>query len=53
MGKTLEELTEKELIEMIRFANVSGGVATTKKGAMTGLPVLEEVKWYLNENERK
>ncbi|MGX9134208.1 aminoimidazole riboside kinase [Rummeliibacillus sp. JY-2-4R] len=51
--KPLEELTAKKLIEMIRFANVSGGIATTKKGAMTGLPVLEEVKWYLHENDRK
>ncbi len=47
MGKTLKELTAKELIEIIRFANVSGGLATTKKGAMTGLPELEEVKQYL------
>ncbi|KAA9021042.1 aminoimidazole riboside kinase [Niallia endozanthoxylica] len=42
--KPLTELTEQELVEVIRFASVSGGLATTKKGAMTGLPALQEIK---------
>ncbi|GHI01607.1 aminoimidazole riboside kinase [Neobacillus kokaensis] len=47
--KTLGELTVSEIEEMLRFASISGGLATTKKGAMTGLPTLEEVKKELGE----
>lgn len=45
--KTLSELTEPELADMIRFATISGGLATTKNGAMTGLPTLKEVEQLL------
>ncbi|MED4205602.1 aminoimidazole riboside kinase [Neobacillus mesonae] len=48
-SKTLAELSVLELEEMLRFASISGGLATTKKGAMTGLPTLEEVKRVLVE----
>lgn len=45
--KALHEFTVQEIVEAIRFATVSGGLATTKKGAMTGLPTLDEVKEIL------
>ena len=45
--KPLDELSEQEVREMVRFASVSGGLAVAKKGAMTGLPTLEEVRGKL------
>ncbi|MFJ5714363.1 aminoimidazole riboside kinase [Neobacillus sp. NPDC093127] len=45
--KTLAELSTSEIKEIIRFASVSGGLATTKKGAMTGLPTLAEIQAVL------
>lgn len=42
--KELTEFTVEEMEKIIQFANVSGGLATTKKGAMTGLPKLKEIK---------
>ncbi|RDU37356.1 aminoimidazole riboside kinase [Neobacillus piezotolerans] len=46
--KTLTGHSEQEIREMVRFASVSGGLATTKKGAMAGLPNLKELSGYLN-----
>ncbi|MCH6269119.1 aminoimidazole riboside kinase [Neobacillus citreus] len=43
-AKPLMELSETDIVEIVRFAAVSGGLATTKKGAMTGLPNLQEVQ---------
>ncbi|WP_043930260.1 aminoimidazole riboside kinase [Bacillus sp. EB01] len=42
--KNLADFTDKEIREVLEFASVSGGLATTKKGAMTGLPNLQEIK---------
>lgn len=47
--KALEEHSHDEMASMIRFANVSGGLAVTRKGAMTGLPCLEEVQEILKK----
>ncbi|ALC88549.1 fructokinase [Bacillus sp. FJAT-18017] len=47
--KALADYTDKEIQEVIQFASVSGGLATTKKGAMTGLPNLQEIKNRLKE----
>ena len=35
--------------EIVKFANVVGGLTTTKYGAMEGLPTLEEVNALLNQ----
>lgn len=45
--KSLKQFTDKEMEEIIRFGSISGGLATTQKGAMTGLPSLEEIKVQL------
>lgn len=45
--KGLAELSAPDIAEMLRFANVSGGLATTKKGALTGLPTLAEIQAIL------
>jgi len=49
--KTLNDHSESEIAEMIRFANISGGLSTTKKGAMTGLPTLEEIQALLKNQK--
>jgi fructokinase len=46
--KGLRDMTELEVAEMVRFASISGGLATTKKGAMAGLPTLQEVKKWMS-----
>lgn len=45
--KSLKHFTDKEMEETIRFGSISGGLATTQKGAMTGLPSLEEINIQL------
>ncbi|MGG1397652.1 aminoimidazole riboside kinase [Bacillus salipaludis] len=47
--KALDELSESEIVEMVQFANISGGLATTKKGAMSGLPTLQEIQTLLKK----
>ena len=58
MGGVLYQLSTMEDIknlnfdtwkEIVRFANVVGGLTTTKYGAMEGLPTLEEVIALLNQ----
>ena len=58
MGGVLYQLSQMEDIkklpfekwkEIIRFANVVGGLTTTKYGAMEGIPTLEEVNALLNK----
>ena len=39
-----------ELDDAIRFANICAGLKTTKLGAQTGMPRLEEVKKYIADN---
>lgn len=46
--KPLASHSEQEIREMVRFASISGGLATTKKGAMAGLPKLDEIRNYFN-----
>ncbi|MFC4767974.1 aminoimidazole riboside kinase [Effusibacillus consociatus] len=47
--KRLDQMTVQDIQEMVRFASVSGGLAASKKGAMTALPTLEEVKRILEK----
>ncbi len=39
------------LTDAVRFANISAGLKTTKLGAQTGMPTLEEVKKYITDNK--
>lgn len=43
----LEELTEKNLSEMLRFANAAASIITTKKGALRVMPKLTEIEQVL------
>ena len=40
----LEDLTEENLAEMLRFANAAAALITTRKGALRVMPSVEEIK---------
>jgi fructokinase len=42
-----EELVVTELTEMVRFSNAVGSLCTTRKGAISAMPSLEEVTFLL------
>lgn len=42
-GKKIDLLSEKELFEMLTFSNKVASLVTTKKGAMSSLPTLQEI----------
>lgn len=45
----LETLTEEQLHEMLRFANIAAYIVTTKKGAIRAMPSPEEVREILEK----
>ncbi|HEX7064006.1 MAG TPA: aminoimidazole riboside kinase [Bacillales bacterium] len=45
--KSLRSITEDEMERIGQFASVSGALAASQKGAMTALPVLNEVEGFL------
>ncbi|MEB1807063.1 MAG: aminoimidazole riboside kinase [Bacillaceae bacterium] len=47
--KQVHSLALEEVVEMARFASVSGGLAASTKGAMTALPTLEKVEEMLEK----
>ncbi|MBN8236342.1 aminoimidazole riboside kinase [Halobacillus kuroshimensis] len=47
----MEELTLAEAVKMAEFAAVSGALAASTKGAMTALPIIEEVQTRLQSGE--
>ena len=47
LEKGLENLTEKDLHEMLVFANAGASIITTRKGALRVMPVKEEVLEYM------
>lgn len=48
LEKGLEDLTETDLTEMLRFANGAASLITTKKGALKVMPSKEEVETLIN-----
>jgi fructokinase len=46
-SKPLEQLSQTDLEDIVRFGNATGALATTKKGAIPAMPVLNEVKEIL------
>lgn len=48
LEKGLEDLTEADLTEMLRFANGAASLITTKKGALKVMPSKEEVETLIN-----
>ena len=45
----LENLTEENLTEMLRFANAAASLITTKKGALRVMPEVEEIQALLSK----
>ena len=40
-----------DLEKSLKFANICAGLKTTKLGAQTGMPKLNEVKKYIKQNK--
>ncbi|MGM8364884.1 carbohydrate kinase family protein [Virgibacillus sp. W0181] len=52
INKTYENVNEisiEDIVQIAKFATVSGGLVTSKKGAMTALPTLEEVEKFVEK----
>ena len=47
LKKSLKELTESELMEVVGFANAVGALVTTKKGAISIMPDIEEIESFM------
>ena len=43
LGKDLDNLTEKDLKDMLLFANAAASIVVTRKGAMCSMPDREEI----------
>ena len=50
LEKGLDDLTEGDLTDMLRFANAAAYIVTTKKGAILSMPEREDVERILAEN---
>lgn len=46
-AESIDRLTNKQLVDMVRFANATGGLTATKKGAIASLPSLSEIQTLL------
>ena len=46
----IDDLNEKDLEDMLRFANAAAYIVTTKKGAIRSMPDLQDVEEILNRN---
>lgn len=44
LGKDLDNLTEKDLKDMLLFANAAASIVVTRKGAMCSMPDREEIQ---------
>lgn len=49
LDKGLNDLTERDLYEMLEFSNSSASIVTTRKGALRVMPDKEEVLEHINE----
>lgn len=47
----IEHILVEDLPEMMKFANAAGALATTKKGGVTGTPLLQEVEEFLEKHK--
>jgi len=47
-SETLSEIKLEDALKMAKFASITGGLAASKKGAMTALPTIDEVNKYIN-----
>jgi fructokinase len=48
INKAFSQLTSNEMKEMVIFANATGAITTTKKGAIPALPYIKQVQTLIN-----
>lgn len=51
INNSIENLTQNNLIEMLRFANAAASIITNRAGALMSMPSLDEIKDLLNKNQ--
>lgn len=51
LEKSIDALTEVELIEMLEFANAASSIITTRKGALKVMPKKQEVISFIRERK--
>lgn len=55
LGFTLQhgiyDLTEKQLSDLLRFANAAASIVTTRKGALLSMPEQKEIEALFHEKE--
>ena len=49
LERGIDNLTEKDLIEILDFANAAAAIVTTKKGAIRSMPEREQVEEMLTK----
>ena len=47
----IHDLTEKQLQDLLRFANAAASIVTTRKGALLSMPEKKEIEVLFHENE--
>lgn len=48
-GRSLQSMTEREMAEMLKFANAAASIITTRKGALMVMPMKEEIVGLIAE----
>lgn len=51
-NKNIENLTDQEIAYMLDFANATGSLVTTKKGAIPAIPTLNEIRECMRKEPR-
>ncbi len=52
LDRNIDALTEKDLEDMLTFANAAAYLVTTKKGAIRSMPEVEEIRQVIDKSER-
>lgn len=50
LDEGIDNLDEEKLAEILKFANAAASIITTRKGALSSMPQLEEVEAFIAEN---
>lgn len=54
-GKTIKqiaELSRDEIVDIVAFANAAGSLTTTRKGAISAMPTLQEIEAFQNNSSK-
>ncbi|MEJ8735554.1 MULTISPECIES: carbohydrate kinase family protein [Mediterraneibacter] len=49
----IEKVMSEDLPQILKFANAAGALATTKKGGVTGSPLLQEVEEFIKQQNKE